>query len=37
VIISVEEFERYQSTKMDMEFADIMTVHGNEIQELADK
>lgn len=37
VIISVEEFERYQSARLDDEFADIMRVHGNEIRELADK
>ncbi|WBU49635.1 type II toxin-antitoxin system Phd/YefM family antitoxin [Kosakonia pseudosacchari] len=37
VIISAEEFERYQKAKMDDEFAAIMAVHGNEIRELADK
>ncbi len=37
VIISGEEFERYQTAKMDDEFAAIMAVHGNEIRELADK
>ncbi|HGN9373318.1 TPA: type II toxin-antitoxin system Phd/YefM family antitoxin [Citrobacter pasteurii] len=37
VIISAEEFERYQSARLDDEFADIMRVHGNEIRELADK
>ncbi len=37
VIISSEEFERYQSARMDAEFAAIMAVHGNEIRELADK
>ena len=37
VIISAEEFERYQATKLDDEFADIMMVHGNQIRELADK
>ncbi|WP_313098825.1 type II toxin-antitoxin system Phd/YefM family antitoxin [Atlantibacter hermannii] len=37
VIISAEEFERYQQAKMDGEFAAIMAIHGNEIRELADK
>ncbi|ABU79468.1 MULTISPECIES: type II toxin-antitoxin system Phd/YefM family antitoxin [Cronobacter] len=37
VIISAEEFERYQAAKLDAEFAEIMAVHGNEIRELADK
>ncbi|WP_318373481.1 type II toxin-antitoxin system prevent-host-death family antitoxin [Enterobacter sp.] len=37
VIISAEEFERYQTAKMDAEFAAIMAVHGNELRELADK
>jgi len=37
VIISAEEFERYQQAKMDAEFAAIMAIHGNEIRELADK
>ncbi|MDU2939546.1 MAG: type II toxin-antitoxin system Phd/YefM family antitoxin [Enterobacteriaceae bacterium] len=37
VIISAEEFERYQTAKLDAEFAAIMMVHGNEIRELADK
>ncbi len=30
VIISAEEFERYQTARMDDEFAAIMAVHGNE-------
>ena len=37
VIISAEEFERYQAARLDDEFADIMMIHGNEIRELADK
>ncbi|ELY4662865.1 type II toxin-antitoxin system Phd/YefM family antitoxin [Cronobacter muytjensii] len=37
VIISAEEFERYQAAKLDAEFAEMMTVHGNEIRELADR
>lgn len=37
VIISAEEFERYQTARMDDEFASIMAVHGNELRELADK
>ena len=37
VIISAEEFERYQAARMDDEFAAIMAVHGDEIRELADK
>lgn len=37
VIISTEEFERYQAAKLDAEFDAIMSVHGNEIRELADK
>ncbi|MBJ4721584.1 type II toxin-antitoxin system prevent-host-death family antitoxin, partial [Salmonella enterica subsp. enterica serovar Anatum] len=37
VIISAEEFERYQTARMDDEFAAIMAVHGNELRELADK
>ncbi|MDI6427447.1 type II toxin-antitoxin system Phd/YefM family antitoxin [Cronobacter dublinensis] len=37
VIISAEEFERYQAVKLDAEFAEIMAVHGNEIRELADR
>lgn len=37
VIISAEEFERYQAAKIDAEFDAIMAVHGNEIRELADK
>ena len=37
VIISAEEFERYQAARMDDEFAAIMAVHGGEIRELADK
>lgn len=37
VIISAEEFERYQKAKLDAEFDAIMAVHGNEIRELADK
>ncbi|WP_336856336.1 type II toxin-antitoxin system Phd/YefM family antitoxin [Pseudescherichia vulneris] len=37
VIISNEEFERYQAAKLDAEFDAIMNVHGNEIRELADK
>lgn len=37
VIISAEEFERYQEAKMDAEFAAIMNVHGEEIRALADK
>ncbi len=37
VIISAEEFERYQAAKLDAEFDAIMSVHGNEIRELADK
>jgi antitoxin Phd len=37
VIISAEEFERYQTARMDDEFAAIMAVHGDEIRELADK
>jgi antitoxin Phd len=31
VIISAEEFERYQAARMDDEFAAIMAVHGDEI------
>ncbi|ECZ1062895.1 type II toxin-antitoxin system Phd/YefM family antitoxin [Salmonella enterica] len=37
VIIRAEEFERYQTARMDDEFAAIMAVHGNELRELADK
>jgi antitoxin Phd len=37
VIISVEEFERFQTAKLDVEFEAIMGIHGNEIRELADK
>ncbi|WP_310608372.1 type II toxin-antitoxin system Phd/YefM family antitoxin [Buttiauxella brennerae] len=37
VIISAEEFERYQEAKMDAEFAAIMDVHGDTIRALADK
>ena len=37
VIISAEEFERYQAAKLDAEFDAIMAVHGNEIRALADK
>ncbi|EOU9528363.1 type II toxin-antitoxin system Phd/YefM family antitoxin [Cronobacter dublinensis] len=37
VIISAEEFERYQEAKLDAEFAEMMAVHGNEIRELADR
>ncbi|ALB68522.1 type II toxin-antitoxin system Phd/YefM family antitoxin [Cronobacter muytjensii] len=37
VIISAEEFERYQAAKLDAEFAEMMAVHGNEIRELADR
>ncbi|WP_230353450.1 type II toxin-antitoxin system Phd/YefM family antitoxin [Lelliottia sp. WAP21] len=37
VIISVEEFERFQTAKLDAEFEAIMGIHGNEIRELADK
>ncbi|EPD6701512.1 type II toxin-antitoxin system Phd/YefM family antitoxin [Cronobacter dublinensis] len=37
VIISAEEFERYQAAKLDVEFAEMMAVHGNEIRELADR
>ena len=37
VIISAEEFERYQAARLDDEFAAIMAIHGNEIEELADK
>ncbi|MFZ3621650.1 type II toxin-antitoxin system Phd/YefM family antitoxin [Leclercia barmai] len=37
VIISAEEFERYQAAKLDAEFDAIMGIHGNEIRELADK
>ncbi|QSW35216.1 type II toxin-antitoxin system prevent-host-death family antitoxin [Leclercia pneumoniae] len=37
VIISVEEFERYQTAKLDAEFDAIMGIHGSEIRELADK
>lgn len=37
VIISAEEFERYQAAKLDAEFAEMMVVHGNEIRELADR
>lgn len=37
VIISAEEFERYQEAKMDAEFAAIMDVHGDAIRTLADK
>lgn len=32
-----EEFELYQTARLDDEFADIMMVHGNEIRALADK
>ena len=32
VIISAEEFERYQAARMDDEFAAIMAVHGDEIR-----
>jgi len=37
VIISMEEFERYQTAKLDAEFDAIMGIHGSEIRELADK
>ena len=37
VIISAEEFERYQKAKLDAEFDAIMAIHGSEIKELADK
>ncbi|EMQ2208088.1 type II toxin-antitoxin system Phd/YefM family antitoxin [Escherichia coli] len=37
VIISAEEFERYQKAKLDAEFDAIMAIHGSEIMELADK
>lgn len=37
VIISAEEFERYQDAKLDAEFDAIMGIHGSEIRELADK
>lgn len=37
VMISAEEFERYQTAKMDAEFDAIMGIHGKEIRELADK
>ncbi|EAS0132880.1 type II toxin-antitoxin system Phd/YefM family antitoxin [Salmonella enterica] len=37
VIISAEEFERYQTARMDDEFAAIMAAHGNELRKLADK
>lgn len=37
VIISAEEFERYQAAKLDAEFDAIMRIHGSEIRELADK
>ncbi|QMI03559.1 type II toxin-antitoxin system Phd/YefM family antitoxin [Citrobacter sp. RHB25-C09] len=37
VIISAEEFERYQAAKLDAEFDAIMGIHGSEIRELADK
>lgn len=37
VIISAEEFERYQAAKLDAEFAEMMAVHGNEIRELANR
>ena len=37
VIISMEEFERYQTAKLDVEFDAIMGIHGSEIRELADK
>ena len=37
VIISAEEFERYQTAKLDAEFDAIMGVHGDELRELADK
>lgn len=34
---AVKEFERYQTARMDDEFAAIMAVHGNELRKLADK
>ncbi|WP_436857386.1 type II toxin-antitoxin system Phd/YefM family antitoxin [Citrobacter tructae] len=37
VIISAEEFERYQDAKLDAEFDAIMGIHGSEIRELANK
>ncbi|MNE87994.1 antitoxin YefM [compost metagenome] len=37
VIISADDFERYQAAKLDAEFDAIMSVHGDEIRELADK
>ena len=37
VIISMEEFERYQTAKLDAEFDAIMGIQGSEIRELADK
>ncbi|MBF3355090.1 type II toxin-antitoxin system prevent-host-death family antitoxin, partial [Leptospira borgpetersenii serovar Hardjo-bovis] len=36
VIIIAEEFERYQTARMDDEFAAIMAVPGNELRALAD-
>ena len=37
VIISADDFERYQAAKLDAEFDAIMSVHGDEIKELADR
>ncbi|UJD96450.1 type II toxin-antitoxin system Phd/YefM family antitoxin [Lelliottia amnigena] len=37
VIISADDFERYQAAKLDAEFDAIMSVHGDEIRELADR
>ncbi len=35
VIISAEEFERYQAARMDDEFAAIMAVHGDDISAIS--